>query len=60
MRRQHCNIIGHPETGMSSLTEAMILDDIRRGVRVAVLDPHGDPVERLLELPPACVDDACA
>jgi hypothetical protein len=34
--------------GKSSLMERMILDDLAKGFGVAVLDPHGDLVERLL------------
>ena len=38
--------------GKSSLMEGMILDDLAQGFGVAVLDPHGDLVERLLCLLP--------
>ena len=38
--------------GKSTTEEHMILDDIEKGDGVAVLDPHGDMVERLLCLIP--------
>lgn len=49
-RSRHTHIIGRPGMGKSMLMEAMILDDIRKGHGVAVIDPHGDMVERLLRL----------
>jgi len=41
MRARHVHLIGACGTGKSTLMEAMILDDVRRGNGVAVLDPHG-------------------
>ena len=38
--------------GKSSAMEHMILDDLNKGFGVAVIDPHGDLVERLLCLLP--------
>jgi hypothetical protein len=52
MRGRHIHIIGRPDMGKSSLLESMILDDIAKGHGVAVLDPHGDLVARLLSLIP--------
>jgi hypothetical protein len=52
VRRRHVHIIGRPDMGKSSLLESMILDDIVQGHGVAVLDPHGDLVARLLRLIP--------
>jgi len=52
LRGRHTHIIGRPRMGKSSLLEHMILDDINKGLGVAVLDPHGDLVERLLCLLP--------
>jgi len=48
----HTHVIGRPSMGKSTLEEHMVLDDIREGHGVAVLDPHGDLVERLLGLIP--------
>ena len=52
VRRRHIDIIGRPDMGKSSLLESMILHDILQGHGVAVLDPHGDLVARLLCLIP--------
>jgi len=52
MRGRHTHLIGRSDMGKSSLMERMILDDIAQGHGVAVLDPHGDLVERLLCLLP--------
>lgn len=47
LRRRHSHHIGKPGVGKSSLLEHMILSDIGEGHGVAVLDPHGDLVDRL-------------
>lgn len=52
VRIRHTHLIGKPGMGKSTLEEHMILDDIRNGHGVAVLDPHGDLAERLLGLIP--------
>ncbi|MDM8008439.1 MAG: type IV secretion system DNA-binding domain-containing protein [Phycisphaerae bacterium] len=52
MRGRHVHLIGLPGTGKSMLMEAMILNDIQQGAGVAVIDPHGELVERLLHLVP--------
>jgi len=52
LRFGHTHLIGRPCQGKSTLVENMILDDIRKGHGVAVLDPHRDLVERLLSLIP--------
>jgi len=52
VRRRHIHILGRPDMGKSSLLESMILYDIMQGHGVAVLDPHGDLVARLLRLIP--------
>lgn len=51
-RFRHTHLIGGTGMGKSTTLETMILDDIRRGIGVAVLDPHGDLIERLLRLIP--------
>jgi type IV secretory pathway TraG/TraD family ATPase VirD4 len=48
-RRQHLYIIGKSGTGKSTLLETMIRQDIVNGFGVAVFDPHGDLVKRILE-----------
>jgi len=52
MRTKHVHIIGGPGKGKSTTLEHMILHDIGRGQGVAVLDPHGTLIERLLRLMP--------
>jgi hypothetical protein len=52
LRGRHTHLIGRPSMGKSSLMERMILDDLAQGCGAAVLDPHGDLVERLLGLLP--------
>ncbi len=48
LRTSHLHLIGRTRTGKSTLLERMILDDIEQGHGVAVLDPHGTLVQRLL------------
>jgi len=52
LREKHTHLIGRTGIGKSTMQEHMILNDIERGHGVAVLDPHGDLVERLLCLIP--------
>lgn len=47
-RRAHLYIIGKTGTGKSTLLETLIRQDIHTGQGVALLDPHGDLVERIL------------
>ncbi len=47
-RRHHMYIIGKTGTGKSTLLETLILQDIEAGRGVALLDPHGDLVERIV------------
>ncbi len=51
-RRRHFYIIGQTGTGKSVLLQNMIKQDIDEGRGVAVLDPHGDLVEKILTLIP--------
>jgi DNA helicase HerA-like ATPase len=46
-RFSHVYIIGKTGTGKSTLIETMALQDIERGLGCAVIDPHGDLVERI-------------
>jgi hypothetical protein len=48
LRQKHTHLIGRSGMGKSTAQEHMILSDIDRGFGVAVLDPHGDLIERLL------------
>lgn len=51
-RRRHMYIIGKTGMGKSVLLENMILDDIKKGRWVAVIDPHGDLAEWIIGLIP--------
>jgi hypothetical protein len=51
-RRRHVYIVGQTGTGKSTLLVNMVVDDIRQGKGVSIIDPHGDLVEKILELIP--------
>ncbi|MEK7496274.1 MAG: DUF87 domain-containing protein [Patescibacteria group bacterium] len=51
-RRRHMYVIGKSGTGKSVLLENMIYSDIRAGYGLAVVDPHGDLVEKILDVVP--------
>ena len=48
-RRRHTYILGKSGTGKSTLLRNLILEDFHHDRGVAVLDPHGDLVEELLD-----------
>ncbi len=50
LRLRHTHVIGQTGTGKSTLMERMALHDIQEGHGVAVLDPCGSMVERLMRL----------
>src|SRR3990167_8536210 len=52
-RRRHVYVIGKSGTDKSVLLENMIYTDIRAGHGLAVVDPHGDLVEKVLDLIPS-------
>ena len=57
-RRRHTYIIGKTGTGKSEFLKDLALQDIQNGQGVAVIDPHGDLVEDLLQLmPPERAED---
>lgn len=57
-RRRHTYIIGKTGVGKSVLLREMILQDIKMGNGVAVIDPHGDLIEGILPLiPPERAED---
>lgn len=47
-RRRHLYVIWKTWMGKSTLLENMIIDDIRKGRWVAVIDPHGDLAESVI------------
>ena len=57
-RRRHVYVIGQTGTGKSTLLGNLVMDDIRSGKGVALIDPHGDLVENALSfVPPERRDD---
>jgi len=57
-RRRHMYVIGQTGAGKSTLLLNMIAQDARNELGFALLDPHGDLVERVLDLiPPHRVND---
>jgi len=51
-RARHVYVIGKSGTGKSTLLENMLIDDIRERRGAAVIDPHGDLVDTVLEYIP--------
>lgn len=51
-RAQHLYVLGATGTGKSTLLFNMILQDIRAGRGVGLIDPHGDLYDQLLEAMP--------
>ena len=51
-RRHHLYIVGKTGTGKSTLIKNMVIQDLRLGHGVALIDPHGDLVEDLLNFIP--------
>ncbi|MBI3335185.1 MAG: type IV secretion system DNA-binding domain-containing protein [Candidatus Portnoybacteria bacterium] len=51
-RRHHIYIIGKTGTGKSTLLKNMLIQDLRAGNGLALIDPHGDLVEDLLNFVP--------
>ena len=57
-RRQHMYVLGKSGTGKSVMLENMIIQNIRQGEGVCVVDPHGELVEKILEsIPPERAND---
>ncbi len=57
-RRQHMYAIGKSGTGKSTMLENMALDDIRKGRGIAIVDPHGDFINHILDaIPPERIQD---
>jgi hypothetical protein len=53
LRMRHFTVIGNPSTSMSTLIEHMIMDDIKKGHAVGIIDLYGDMVKRILDVCPA-------
>jgi hypothetical protein len=59
-RRRHTYIIGKSGTGKTTLIANMAIDDIRKGRGVAIIDPHGDLCQTILDyIPSNRINDCC-
>lgn len=57
-RRRHVYIVGKTGTGKTTLIENMLIDDIRAGKGVCIIDPHGDFAKDIIEyIPEERIDD---
>jgi len=57
-RRQHMYVIGKTGTGKTTFLKNMALQDIQNGQGLAIIDPHGEFVEEILEnIPPHRIQD---
>jgi hypothetical protein len=57
-RKRHVYVIGKSGTGKSTLLQNMAIDDITEGRGVAVVDPHGEYVDYVLDrIPDKRIDD---
>ncbi len=51
-RRRHMYVIGKTGVGKTTLMENMVIEDIRAGHGVGIVDPHGEFAEKILEFIP--------
>lgn len=51
-RTKHFYLVGKTGTGKSTLFKNMIVQDMKKGNGVGILDPHGDLVDELLDFVP--------
>ena len=59
-RERHVYVVGKTGTGKTTLLCNMAIEDIRKGEGVAVIDPHGDLIQTLLEyIPKNRINDVC-
>ena len=57
-RRRHVYIVGQTGTGKSNLMINMVVEDIKQGKGVSIVDPHGDLIEKILaQIPKDRIDD---
>ncbi len=52
-RRRHVYVVGQTGTGKTTLLKTMILDDMKAGAGLCLIDPHGDLFEEVLGHVPA-------
>lgn len=51
-RRRHVYVVGKTGVGKTTLMENMVVDDMRAGRGVGVVDPHGEFAEKMLNFVP--------
>jgi len=51
-RRRHMYVVGKTGMGKTVMLENMAIQDIQRGKGIAVIDPHGEFAERMLDFVP--------
>jgi len=51
-RQRHVWVVGKTGTGKSTIIKNMVIDDIKKGKGVALIDPHGDAAEEMLDYVP--------
>ena len=57
-RRRHTYIVGQTGTGKSVLLENLVVQDINQGAGLAIVDPHGETIEKILpQIPEHRLDD---
>src|SRR3989338_9127829 len=57
-RRRHVYVIGKTGVGKTTMLENMIIQDIKMGRGLALVDPHGDVAEKILDIiPPERIND---
>src|SRR3989344_5815076 len=52
-RRRHMYIIGKTGTGKTTLLENIAIQDIQNGQGIAIVDPHGEFAEKMLDFVPS-------
>ena len=52
-RRRHVYVVGKTGMGKTAMLENMIIQDIKNGHGVGVIDPHGELAEKILDLIPS-------
>jgi CxxC-x17-CxxC domain-containing protein len=52
-RRRHIYIVGKTGMGKTAMVENMVIQDIRAGKGVGIIDPHGEAAEEILDFIPS-------